>query len=110
MGAAAVRPRQPVLIAYIAVGILAGPAGVSLASTSYREAIGAHLTGIHDFLLLFFIDQGARLDFSTLGGLTVAQISEFSIVSWASAWATWMARPWDSPPWWASSPSPFPPT
>ncbi|WP_219933111.1 cation:proton antiporter [Massilia glaciei] len=94
-------------------------AGFSLASTPYRDAINARLTGIRDFLLLFFfIDLGARLDFSTLGqalapavvlslfvlignplivmaimgymgyrkrtsflaGLTVAQISEFSIV------------------------------
>jgi Kef-type K+ transport system membrane component KefB len=94
-------------------------AGFSLASTSYRDAINARLTGIRDFLLLFFfIDLGAKLDFSTLGGevmpavvlsffvlvgnplivmaimgymgyrkrtgflagLTVAQISEFSIV------------------------------
>jgi Kef-type K+ transport system membrane component KefB len=94
-------------------------AGFSLASTPYREAMNARLTGIRDFLLLFFfIDLGARLDFSTLGaemvpavvlslfvlignplivmaimgfmgyrrrtgflaGLTVAQISEFSIV------------------------------
>jgi len=94
-------------------------AGFSLASTAYRDAIGARLSGIRDFLLLFFfIDLGAKLDFSTLGdellpaailsvfvlvgnplivmaimgymgyrrrtgflaGLTVAQISEFSIV------------------------------
>ncbi len=94
-------------------------AGFTLASTSYRDAINARLTGIRDFLLLFFfIDLGAKLDFSTLGaevvpalllalfvlignplivmaimgymgyrkrtgflaGLTVAQISEFSIV------------------------------
>jgi Kef-type K+ transport system membrane component KefB len=94
-------------------------AGFSLASTPYREAMNARLTGIRDFLLLFFfIDLGAKLDFSTLGaevgpavllslfvlignplivmgimgymgyrkrtgfmaGLTVAQISEFSIV------------------------------
>jgi Kef-type K+ transport system membrane component KefB len=94
-------------------------AGFSLASTAYREAIGARLAGIRDFLLLFFfIDLGAKLDFSILGaeiwpavvlalfvlignplivmaimgfmgyrkrtgflaGLTVAQISEFSIV------------------------------
>jgi Kef-type K+ transport system membrane component KefB len=94
-------------------------AGFSLASTAYREAIGARLTGIRDFLLLFFfIDLGAKLDLSILGaeiwpalwlslfvlignplivmaimgvmgyrkrtgflaGLTVAQISEFSIV------------------------------
>jgi len=94
-------------------------AGFSLASTPYRDAIGARLTSIRDFLLLFFfIDLGVKLDFSTLGdellpaavlslfvlignplivmaimgymgyrkrtgflaGLTVAQISEFSIV------------------------------
>jgi len=94
-------------------------AGFSLASTPYREAMSARLTGIRDFLLLFFfIDLGARLDLSTLSselgaaavlsafvlvgnplivmaimgsmgyrkrtsflaGLTVAQISEFSIV------------------------------
>ena len=94
-------------------------AGVSLASTQYRESIGARLTGLRDFLLLFFfIDLGARLDWSTVGsqlgssfilslfvlignplivliimgfmgyrrrtgflaGLTVAQISEFSLI------------------------------
>jgi len=94
-------------------------AGFSLASTRYRDAINARLTGIRDFLLLFFfIELGARFDFSTLGselgtaavlsafvlignplivmaimgwmgyrkrtgflaGLTVAQISEFSII------------------------------
>jgi Kef-type K+ transport system membrane component KefB len=94
-------------------------AGFSLASTRYREAINARLTGIRDFLLLFFfIDLGAQLDLTVLGdelfsaavlsafvlignplivmaimgymgyrkrtgflaGLTVAQISEFSIV------------------------------
>lgn len=94
-------------------------AGFSLASTPFRDAVGARLSGLRDFLLLFFfIDLGAKLDFSTLGeelvpavvlsafvlvgnplivmaimgamgyrkrtgflaGLTVAQISEFSIV------------------------------
>jgi hypothetical protein len=94
-------------------------AGFSLASTQFRDAINARLTGIRDFLLLFFfIDLGANLDFSTIGsevlpaavlslfvlvgnplivlaimgvmgyrkrtgflcGLTVAQISEFSII------------------------------
>jgi len=94
-------------------------AGFSLASTQYRDAVNARLVGIRDFLLLFFfIDLGAKLDFSTvcnelipavilslfvlignplivmaimgymgyrkrtgfLAGLTVAQISEFSIV------------------------------
>ncbi|MDX9701666.1 MAG: cation:proton antiporter [Candidatus Auribacterota bacterium] len=94
-------------------------AGISLASTSYRDSIGARLTSIRDFLLLFFfIALGARLDWSTVGsqvnsavllslfvlignplivlvimgimgyrrrtgflaGLTVAQISEFSLI------------------------------
>ena len=44
-------------------------AGFSLASTDFREAISARLTGIRDFLLLFFfIHLGATLDFSALGG------------------------------------------
>lgn len=94
-------------------------AGVSLASTPYRDALGARLVGLRDFLLLFFfIDLGARLDLGLLGsqlveslifsvfvlvgnplivmvimgalgyrkrtsflaGLTVAQISEFSLI------------------------------
>lgn len=94
-------------------------AGFSLASTHFRDAVGARLTGIRDFMLLFFfIDLGTKLDFTTLGselwpamvlslfvlignplivmaimgymgyrkrtgflaGLTVAQISEFSII------------------------------
>jgi Kef-type K+ transport system membrane component KefB len=41
-------------------------AGFSLASTHYREAIKRALTSMRDFLLLFFfIDLGAKLDFST---------------------------------------------
>lgn len=94
-------------------------AGFSLASTPQRALLAARLGGLRDFLLVFFfIDLGARLDFTTLGadlgaaallsafvlvgnplivmaimgwmgyrrrtgflaGLTVAQISEFSIV------------------------------
>jgi len=94
-------------------------AGVSLASTPYRDAIGSRLVGLRDFLLLFFfIDLGAGLDLTMLGaqmipaiilsifvlignplivmvilgamgyrkrtsflaGLTVAQISEFSLI------------------------------
>ncbi len=94
-------------------------AGVSLASSSYREAIAARLSSLRDFLLLFFfIALGARLDLGLLGeqvgaamvlslfvlignplivvaimgymgyrrrtgllaGLTVAQISEFSLI------------------------------
>ena len=94
-------------------------AGVSLASTQYRDAIGSRLSSLRDFLLLFFfIDLGARLEWATVGaqlgnsfmfslfvlignplivlvimgvmgyrrrtsflaGLTVAQISEFSLI------------------------------
>jgi len=94
-------------------------AGFTLASTKFRESINARLSGIRDFLLLFFfIHLGLELELSTLGeelvpaallslfvlignplivmaimgymgyrkrtgfmaGLTVAQISEFSIV------------------------------
>ncbi|MFD3001527.1 cation:proton antiporter [Pontibacter toksunensis] len=94
-------------------------AGVSLASTPFREAISSRLVSLRDFLLLFFfINLGATLDLSALGaqvpsalifsvfvlignplivliimgimgytkrtsflaGLTVAQISEFSLI------------------------------
>ncbi|MEX0731468.1 MAG: cation:proton antiporter family protein [Aquisalimonadaceae bacterium] len=94
-------------------------AGIALASTPYREAIGSRLTALRDFLLLFFfISLGAQLNLGTLGaqvgpalifsafvlignplivmaimgimgyrrrtgflaGLTVAQISEFSLI------------------------------
>ena len=41
----------------------------------YREAIGARLVSLRDFLLLFFfIDLGARLDLATLGGQLVAAV------------------------------------
>jgi Kef-type K+ transport system membrane component KefB len=94
-------------------------AGISLASTHYRELIGARLVSLRDFLLLFFfISLGASLEMDTLSaqvgpallfsifvlvgnplivmvimgymgyrkrtgflaGLTVAQISEFSLI------------------------------
>ncbi len=94
-------------------------AGVSLASTPYREAVASRLTSLRDFLLLFFfIGLGSRLDLALIGdqlgaalvlslfvlvgnplivlaimgamgyrkrtgflaGLTVAQISEFSLI------------------------------
>ena len=94
-------------------------AGISLASTHYRETISGRLTSIRDFMLLFFfLHLGSTLDLSTLGaqagaavilslfvlignplivmiimgamgyrkrtgflaGLTVAQISEFSLI------------------------------
>ena len=43
-------------------------AGVSLASTPYRDALGGRLVTVRDFLLLFFfVDLGARLDVSVLG-------------------------------------------
>jgi Kef-type K+ transport system membrane component KefB len=94
-------------------------AGVSLASTPFRESIGSRLVSLRDFLLLFFfIELGTALDLSQVGpqivpaiilslfvlignpliviaimglmgyrkrtgflaGLTVAQISEFSLI------------------------------
>ncbi|CAN5599933.1 cation:proton antiporter [soil metagenome] len=94
-------------------------AGVSLASTPFREALATRLSTLRDFLLLFFfVELGALMDFadagehltaaivlsafvlignpiivmvimgalryrrrvSFLAGLTVAQISEFSLI------------------------------
>jgi Kef-type K+ transport system membrane component KefB len=94
-------------------------AGVAIASTPYRDAIGNRLTSVRDFLILFFfLDLGAKIDLaqtgdqigpalllsvfvlvgnpvivmvtmgamgyrkrvSFLAGLTVAQISEFSLI------------------------------
>lgn len=94
-------------------------AGISIASTPYREQVAARLVSLRDFLLLFFfIELGATLDLGMLGtqigaavvfslfvlignplivmvimgymgyrkrtgflaGLTVAQISEFSLI------------------------------
>jgi Kef-type K+ transport system membrane component KefB len=94
-------------------------AGMSLASSSYREAISGRLTTLRDFLLVFFfIDLGTQFELSAAGsqlgaalvfslfvlignpaivmaimgllgyrkkvsfkaGLTVAQISEFSLI------------------------------
>ena len=128
--------RSPELLVVFAVGWAAGLAaagdaigfgkelggllaGVSLASTPYREAIGSRLASLRDFLLLFFfIHLGAGLGLSSIGdqivpaiilslfvlignplivlaimgymgyrkrtgflaGLTVAQISEFSLI------------------------------
>jgi Kef-type K+ transport system membrane component KefB len=43
-------------------------AGFAIASTPYRESIAASLTGLRDFLLLFFfIELGAQLDFAAIG-------------------------------------------
>lgn len=128
--------RSPELLVVFAVGWAAGLAalgdalgfgkelggllaGVSLASTPFRDAIGSRLSSLRDFLLLFFfVGLGAGLDLDVLGaqvgpaivlslfvlvgnplivlgimgymgyrkrtgflaGLTVAQISEFSLI------------------------------
>ncbi|MCE5197536.1 cation:proton antiporter [bacterium] len=43
-------------------------AGVSLASTPFRETIGVRLISLRDFLLVFFfVELGARLDLGLLG-------------------------------------------
>lgn len=58
-------------------------AGVSLASTAYREAIAARLTGLRDFMLLFFfIALGSRLDIGAIGDLLgeAAALSAFVLV------------------------------
>jgi Kef-type K+ transport system membrane component KefB len=53
-------------------------AGVALASTPYREAIGARLVPLRDFLLLFFFLQlGAQLEFDDAGG----QIARAGVLS-----------------------------
>ncbi|NLC55504.1 MAG: hypothetical protein GX774_01540 [Armatimonadetes bacterium] len=50
-------------------------AGVSLASTAYRDILGARLVALRDFLLLFFfLDLGSRLDMGALGSQVVASV------------------------------------
>ncbi len=51
-------------------------AGISLASTPFRDAMSTRLTSLRDFLLLFFfIALGAHLDLGTIGGdLTAAAV------------------------------------
>ena len=50
-------------------------AGISLASTPFREAIVSRLSSLRDFLLLFFfIALGAQLDLGVLGGQIVAAL------------------------------------
>ena len=86
-------------------------AGFSLASIPYRDAMSARLTGIRDFLLLFFfIDLGAKLNFSTLGGeLWPAAILALLVLignrssSWPS-WAIWATA--SAPASWPGSPRP----
>ncbi len=51
-------------------------AGFAVASTRYREAIAASLSGLRDFLLLFFfIVLGAQLDFAAIGEQIPAAIA-----------------------------------
>lgn len=58
------------------VGALVG--GIAIASTPYRDVIGARLTGLRDFLLLFFfIDLGAHLG----PGLTGEQLGVALLLS-----------------------------
>jgi Kef-type K+ transport system membrane component KefB len=107
-------------------------AGVTLASTPVRDVIGARLSGLRDFLMLFFfLSLGATMDISSLGaqigpaivlslfvlignpvivlaimgwmgyrkrtgflaGLTVAQISEFSLIFMAMGVSMGHVRP-----------------
>ncbi len=50
-------------------------AGFALASTPYRESIASSLSGLRDFLLLFFfIELGSQIDFSSLGAEIPAAI------------------------------------
>jgi Kef-type K+ transport system membrane component KefB len=58
-------------------------AGVSLASTPFRDAIGARLVSLRDFLLLFFfIDLGARVEVVDFGGqiVTALVLSVFVLI------------------------------
>ncbi len=50
-------------------------AGISIASTQYREQVAARLVSLRDFLLLFFfIELGATLNLGTLGGQAGAAV------------------------------------
>jgi predicted Kef-type K+ transport protein len=92
-------------------------AGFSLASTSYREAIGARLAGIRDFLLLFFfIDLGPSWTSPPWGARSVRRwccrpsySSATPSSSWPS-WATWATASapasWRASPWRRSASSP----
>jgi Kef-type K+ transport system membrane component KefB len=50
-------------------------AGFALASTPYRESIASSLSGLRDFLLLFFfIELGSQIDFSLIGAQVPAAL------------------------------------
>jgi Kef-type K+ transport system membrane component KefB len=51
-------------------------AGFAIASTPFRESIASSLSGLRDFLLLFFfIGLGAQLDFSSIGSQVPAALA-----------------------------------
>jgi len=60
-------------------------AGFSLASTAYREAISARLTGIRDFLLLFFFAGAMREQAGTFNGLMSTFKDGLQIIAAAAA-------------------------
>ncbi len=50
-------------------------AGVSLASTPFRDALGARLASLRDFLLLFFfLELGSRLEFTDVAGQIIPAV------------------------------------
>jgi len=58
-------------------------AGFTLAATPFRDAVASRLSGLRDFLLLFFfIDLGLRLEVGALGGemLPAAILSAFVLI------------------------------
>lgn len=56
-------------------------AGLALASTPYRDALGARLVTLRDFMLLFFfIDLGARLQLGEIGSQIVPAIVLSAVV------------------------------
>lgn len=56
-------------------------AGFALASTPYREAIASRLTGLRDFMLLFFfVDLGAGIDLGGVGSNLGAALAISSFV------------------------------
>ncbi|MHB9132376.1 MAG: cation:proton antiporter domain-containing protein [Armatimonadota bacterium] len=51
-------------------------AGISLASTTFRDILGAKLVSLRDFLLLFFfIELGSQLDIGSLGAQVITSLA-----------------------------------
>lgn len=56
-------------------------AGVSLASTPFRDALGARLASLRDFLLLFFfLELGSRLEFNDVTGQIIPALVFAAVV------------------------------